>query len=149
VQNAAFVSAVHVQTLLLQVCGDVQLPQLVLILQIVLVPQLYPKLEQVTVQGAAHKLVLKVHRFVHFNVPVYPAPKTPSHVAPPKAELSHFSVPSIIPFPQTGVYTQSLSFATVHPTGQYPSLFIQAVIFVYSHLLFKQVSVVLESLSLH
>jgi hypothetical protein len=110
VQNAAFVSAVHVQALLLQVCGDVQLPQLLLIPQIVLVPQLYPKLEQVTVQGATHKLVLNVHKPVHFKVPVYPAPKTPSHVAPPKAEPSHFSVPSLIPFPQIGVYTQSLSF---------------------------------------
>ena len=62
------------------------------------VVHILPSSEQV--QGATHKLVSKVHKpEKHFNVPVYPVPKTPAHVAPPKLAPSHFSVPSLIPFP--------------------------------------------------
>jgi hypothetical protein len=53
-------------------------------------------------QGAAHELVSNVQTLEHFNVPVYPEPKTPEQVAPPKAlEVSHFSFPSLIPFPHS------------------------------------------------
>ena len=51
------------------------------------------------VQGAIHKLVSKVQTLEHFNVPVYPEPKTPAQDAPPNSTLSHFSLPSLIPFP--------------------------------------------------
>jgi hypothetical protein len=40
-----------------------------------------------------------VQRLEHFNVPLYPFPIILAQVAPPKAELSHFSVPSIFPLP--------------------------------------------------
>jgi hypothetical protein len=60
------------------------------------------------IQGATHKLVSKVQMFEHFNVPVYPLPLTPAQVAPPNAEPSHCSVPSLIPFPQTGLQSLSL-----------------------------------------
>jgi hypothetical protein len=61
----------------------------------------------------------------HFKVPVYPVPKTPAHVAPPKALPSHCSVPSIRLFPQ------------------------QEVIEICEHMLFEHVSVVQTLLSLH
>ena len=86
------------------------------------------------VHGGIHKLVLN-SQFEHFNVPVYPAPFTPAHVAPPKEVPSHFSVPSRIPFPHTEA--QSLSFNALHPLGQHPSFDLHAVIEGYEHLLFE------------
>jgi hypothetical protein len=83
----------------------------------------------------------------HFKVPVYPVPKTPAHVAPPKEEVSHLSVPSITLFPHLA--SQLLSLIRLHPVGQHPSLLIQEVIDVCEQTLFEQVSLVHESISIH
>jgi hypothetical protein len=119
-QNAEFVSGVHVQTFDWQVFGNVQLPQFKVPPQpLLILPQFLPCAEQVVgIQGATHKPVLNVHISVHLSVPVYPAPKTPAQVAPPKEELSHLSVPSLIPFPQKEEAKQLLSFVILHPEGQ-------------------------------
>jgi hypothetical protein len=85
----------------------------------------------------------------HFNVPVYPVPKTPTHVAPPKSLPSHFSVPSRTLLPQEAA--QLLSVSILHPplAGQQPSLFMQEVIELYEHALVEQRLVVQALLSLH
>ena len=98
-------------------------------------------------QGATHELVSKVHESVHFNVPVYPAPITPAHVAPPNALPSHFSVPSLTPFLHSG--SQSLSFAELHPVGQQLSLWVHKVIAGYEQTPPEHVFVVQALLSLH
>jgi hypothetical protein len=98
-------------------------------------------------QGATHELVSKVQLEKHFNVPVYPAPLTPAHVAPPKELPSHFSVPSLYPFGHTG--RQLLSFIKLHPVGQHPSLCIQEVIGGYEQTPLEQVFVVHSLLSSH
>ena len=85
----------------------------------------FPSLGQL--QGATQEVVLKIQEVdEHFNVPVYPVPFTPAQVAPSKSTPSHFSVPSLFPFPQTAA--QLLSFIELHPVGQHPSLLIQEVI---------------------
>jgi hypothetical protein len=100
-------------------------------------------------QGAMHEPVSKVQFEKHFKVPVYPVPKTPEQVAPPKAVPSHFSVPSLIPFPQTAA--QLLSLIELHPlpAGQHPSLLMQEIIVVCAHAPPEQLSVVQGLLSLH
>jgi hypothetical protein len=99
-------------------------------------------------QGAMHELVLN-WQLEHFNVPVYPVPKTLAQVEPPKAVPSHFSVDSIIPFPQTATQLLSLSILQPLPAGQHPSLFIQEFTVECEHTPFEHESVVQAILSLH
>jgi hypothetical protein len=101
--QALFVQLSVVQTLLSLHCAaelqqlGVEVYEHSLLTQLSVVQALL-SLHKAGLQGATHWLVLN-KQLVQPNIPLYPPPITPEHVAPPRLSPSHFSVPSRIPFP--------------------------------------------------